>query len=212
MNRCSGGKRLHGSTKNRGRGGAWDHMWWRVSAWTTQVWQRVRYYVLCVCEALWACIRECIHRDETEVFGFTFRFCDFWLIFFSILAVRCWLCCCFPFVNAPVDVWLQRKCRENWNLNRNKIGEKEWDRDRRNLLKFFVLIVLLSSLIIESLHFFEFFWVFFSVFWWDFRVFSLWVGDGGKGREMREAREDFLSARCNESGNRILYLRVGGYL
>ena len=42
--------------------------------------------------------------------------------------------------------------------------------------------------------------------------FSLWVGDGGKGREMREGREDFLSARCNESGNRILYLRVGGYL
>ena len=167
--------------------------------------------VLCAL-CLWACIRECIHRNETEVFGFTFRFCDFWLIFFSILALRCWLGCCFSFVNAPVDVWLQRKCRENWNLNKNKIGEKEWDRDRRNLLKFFVLIVLLSSLIIESLHFFEFFWVFFSVFWWDFRVFSLWVGDGGKGREMREGREDFLSARCNEWGNRILYLRVGGYL
>ena len=33
---------------------------------------------------------------------------------------------------------------------------------------------------------YEFFWVFFSVFWWDFRVFSLWVGEGGKGREMRE--------------------------
>ena len=148
-------------------------MWWRVSAWTTQIWPRVRYWdfcahVLCVCEALWACIRECIHRDETEVFGFTFRFCDFWLIFFSILALRCWLCCCFSFVNAPVYVWLQRKCRENWNLNKNKIGEKDWDRDRRNLLKFFVL----SSLITESLHFFEFFWVFFSVFWWDFRVFS----------------------------------------
>ena len=45
-----------------------------------------------------------------------------------------------------------------------------------------------------------------------FLGFSLWVCDGGKGREMREAREDFLSARCNESGNRILYLRVGGYL
>ena len=42
-----------------------------------------------------------------------------------------------------------------------------------------------------------------------FLGFSLLVGDGGKGREMRE---DFLSARCNESGNRILYLRVGGYL
>ena len=26
---------------------------------------------------------------------------------------------------------------------------------------------------------------------------------------MREARKDFLSACCNESGNRILYLRVG---
>ena len=45
------------------------------------------------------------------------------------------------------------------------------------------------------------------VFCWDFWVFSLWVGDGRKGREMREAREGLPVV--NESGNIILYLRVG---
>ena len=140
-------------------------MWWRVSAWTTQVWQSVRYYVLCACEH----VSESVYTEMKQRFSdLPFVFVIFGWYFSSILALRCWLCCCFSFVNAPVDVWLQRKCRENWNLNKNKIGEKEWDRDRRNSLKFFVL----SSLITESLHFFEFFWVFFSVFWWDFRVFS----------------------------------------
>ena len=129
----------------------------------------------CVFVRLCEHVSESIYTYETEVFGFTFRFCDFWLIFFSILALRCWLCCCFAFVNAPVVVWLQRKCRENWNLNKNKIGEKEWYRDRRNVLKFFVL----SSLITECLHFMNFSGFSFLCFGGILGFFSLWVGDGG---------------------------------
>ena len=47
------------------------------------------------------------------------------------------------------------------------MGEKEWDRDGRNLLKFFVL----SSLITEFPQFFWIFLGFFFFFWWDFWVF-----------------------------------------